>query len=108
MICFWDDISSRPEFREETKIGSHLGSRTKSTTFLVLITAIGLATAFGAQSVQDQKQKDQKDSPVSVRFTDVRQSAGITFLQDSTQTEEKYYPETMGPAWPGLTMTRTV
>jgi hypothetical protein len=25
-----------------------------------------------------------------VRFTDIRKQAGITFLQDSTQTEEKY------------------
>ncbi|PYV62543.1 MAG: CRTAC1 family protein, partial [Acidobacteria bacterium] len=34
-------------------------------------------------------------------YTDVRQAAGITFQQDSTQTEEKYYLETMGTgvAW---------
>jgi hypothetical protein len=39
----------------------------------------------------------------------VRKEAGITFLQDATQTEEKYYLETMGhgsrlarlrPRWP--------
>src|SRR5437763_7597803 len=36
------------------------------------------------------------ESRVPVRYTDIRQSAGITFLQDSTQTEEKYYLETMG------------
>jgi len=36
-----------------------------------------------------------------VRYTDVRESAKITFQQDSTQTEEKYYLETMGTgvAW---------
>jgi FG-GAP-like repeat/ASPIC and UnbV len=36
-----------------------------------------------------------------VPYTDVRKSAGITFLQDATQTEEKYYLETMGTgvAW---------
>jgi hypothetical protein len=33
---------------------------------------------------------------VSVHFTDIRKSAGITFQQDSTQTDEKYYLETMG------------
>ena len=40
-------------------------------------------------------------TPITVRYTDIRQSAGITFLQDSTQTEEKYYLETMGTgvAW---------
>jgi hypothetical protein len=44
---------------------------------------------------------NSQDSRVSVRYTDVRKEAGITFLQDSTQTEEKYYLETMGTgvAW---------
>jgi len=32
----------------------------------------------------------------SVRFKDIRMSAGISFVQDATQTEEKYYLETMG------------
>src|SRR5204862_383286 len=38
---------------------------------------------------------------ISVRFTDIRPSTGITFRQDSTQTDEKYYLETMGTgvAW---------
>ena len=39
----------------------------------------------------------EKPEPgVPVRFTDIRKAAGITFLQDSTQTEQKYYLETMG------------
>src|SRR5579862_2720385 len=33
---------------------------------------------------------------VPVHFTDIRKQAGITFQQDSTQTDEKYYLETMG------------
>ena len=36
------------------------------------------------------------DAPITVRYTDIRKAAGITFLQDSTQTDEKYYLETMG------------
>ena len=36
------------------------------------------------------------DSPIPVHYTDVRESAKITFQQDSTQTDEKYYLETMG------------
>ena len=36
------------------------------------------------------------DAPITVRYTDVRKAAGITFFQDSTQTDEKYYLETMG------------
>jgi enediyne biosynthesis protein E4 len=41
------------------------------------------------------------DAQVAVRYTDIRKSAGITFVQDSTQTDEKYYLETMGTgvAW---------
>jgi len=41
------------------------------------------------------------DSPVTVRFTDIRPSTGITFQQDATATNEKYYLETMGTgvAW---------
>ncbi|HTT19319.1 MAG TPA: CRTAC1 family protein [Candidatus Sulfotelmatobacter sp.] len=40
-------------------------------------------------------------SPIPVRYTDVREAAKITFQQDSTQTDEKYYLETMGTgvAW---------
>ncbi len=33
---------------------------------------------------------------IPVRFTDVAREAGITFHQDATATEEKYYLETMG------------
>jgi len=42
-----------------------------------------------------------QDSRITVHYTDIRQSAGITFRQDSTQTDEKYYLETMGTgvAW---------
>src|ERR1700733_7748049 len=36
------------------------------------------------------------NAPISVRFTDIRKSAGVTFVQDSTETNEKYYLETMG------------
>src|SRR4029077_18106663 len=35
-------------------------------------------------------------APIPVRYTDIRKSAGITFLQDNTRSEEKYYLETMG------------
>jgi hypothetical protein len=41
------------------------------------------------------------EAVIPVRYTDVRESAKINFQQDSTQTEEKYYLETMGTgvAW---------
>ena len=40
-------------------------------------------------------------SAIAVTFTEVIKSSGITFKQDSTQTEEKYYLDTMGTgvAW---------
>ena len=36
------------------------------------------------------------DTAIPVHYTDVRKAAGITFVQDSTQTDQKYYLETMG------------
>jgi hypothetical protein len=33
---------------------------------------------------------------IPVHFTDIRKFAGIAFMQDSTESEEKYYLETMG------------
>ena len=43
----------------------------------------------------------KRERATTVRFSDIRASAGITFLQDSTQSPEKYYLETMGTgvAW---------
>ncbi len=40
-------------------------------------------------------------TPIAVRFTDIHKAAGITFLQDGTQSDQKYYLETMGTgvAW---------
>ncbi|HKF45972.1 MAG TPA: CRTAC1 family protein [Terracidiphilus sp.] len=48
-----------------------------------------------------QQAPKSHDSSIPVRFTDIRKSAGITFVQDSTETDEKYYLETMGTgvAW---------
>ena len=53
------------------------------------------AAVFAAQSSKSP------DASIPVRYTDVRENAKITFQQDSTQTEEKYYLETMGTgvAW---------
>ncbi len=55
------------------------------------MTLVAASVASGA--AQDGK---ANNAPITVRYTDVRKAAGITFLQDSTQTEEKYYLETMG------------
>ena len=65
-----------------------------------LLTAFALQAPTG--SVLGQADKNAKPSAPApapatpVRFTDIRKSAGITFVQDSTQSDEKYYLETMG------------
>jgi hypothetical protein len=47
-------------------------------------------TALNGQTLKAQ------EATIPVRFTDVREKAGITFQQDATGTDEKYYLETMG------------
>jgi len=66
---------------------------------ILALTAVVVVT-FHQQALAEQTPKAQ-DSRISVRYTDVRKEAGITFLEDSTQSEEKYYLETMGTgvAW---------
>jgi len=44
---------------------------------------------------------------IPVTFADIGKAAGLTFKQDSTATDQKYYLETMGTVSPGSTMTRT-
>jgi enediyne biosynthesis protein E4 len=65
---------------------------------LLLLAMSGESGFNGARAQQTAK---PANSRVSVHFTDIRKSAGITFQQDSTQTDEKYYLETMGTgvAW---------
>ena len=77
----------------KSKTGSGLGLGTKCSAILALSPVVGIAmqrTALAGQA------SGKQDSPVTVRYTDVRPAAGITFLQDGTATEEKYYFETMG------------
>jgi hypothetical protein len=69
--------------------------------FGAAIAPIAVLAVSGFQLVLPQEPAKMPAPPISVRFTDIRKAAGITFLQDSTQTEEKYYLETMGTgvAW---------
>jgi enediyne biosynthesis protein E4 len=56
-----------------------------------------LMTVVAASSPAGDSQTGKTpDAPVAVHYTDVRKAAGITFVQDSTQSDEKYYLETMG------------
>src|SRR5438270_806118 len=84
-----------------------MGTRIKYLPPIVLCAAAALAFLFtGSTAVQAplmaaQLAKTQDTPAIPVRYTDVREAAKITFQQDSTQTEEKYYLETMGTgvAW---------
>lgn len=63
--------------------------------------ALALSPATSIGSGQQSGKSAVAAQPSTVRFTDITKSAGIDFVQDSTQTEEKYYLETMGTgvAW---------
>jgi hypothetical protein len=65
---------------------------------LTLAFSSGLALHSRVLAAQSSK---APESAIPVHYTDVRESAKITFQQDSTQTDEKYYLETMGTgvAW---------
>ena len=63
---------------------------------------VGFGIVLGAMvSARVVSAQEKSEPTIPVRYTDVRESAKITFQQDSTQTEEKYYLETMGTgvAW---------
>jgi hypothetical protein len=68
------------------------GQRLAAPCVALLVLGVSLARS---QQIPAPTPK-AKESPIVVHFTDVRQAAGINFLQDSTQTDEKYYLETMG------------
>ena len=61
----------------------------------ILALAISISSCIHARAFAASAATEQ-ESRIPVRYTDVRESAKITFQQDSTQTEEKYYLETMG------------
>src|SRR5690349_1980859 len=78
--------------------GPVLSIPSKFAAIFAFATLLGTATHLLLFAAQVPK---PLQSAIPVRYTDVRKEAGITFLQDATQTEEKYYLETMGTgvAW---------
>jgi enediyne biosynthesis protein E4 len=83
-----------------------MGTRIKYQRPSVLRVAAALALLFTSSNIQPalkaaQLAKTQDTPAIPVHYTDVREPAKITFQQDSTQTEQKYYLETMGTgvAW---------
>jgi enediyne biosynthesis protein E4 len=79
------------------KTGRGWGFRKK--TLAVVAATLGLGTAIFLKAGTHAEK--QQEPAIPAHFTDIRKAAGITFQQDSTQTEEKLYLETMGTgvAW---------
>jgi hypothetical protein len=65
-------------------------------TITAILLLLAMSGDSGFKNARAQQAAKPANSPVSVHFTDIRKSAGITFQQDSTQTDEKFYLETMG------------
>jgi hypothetical protein len=65
-----------------------------------LLAAIGLCASIGMMAQQPSKSVPP-EAAISIHYTDIHKAAGLTFVQDGTQSEEKYYLETMGSgvAW---------
>lgn len=63
--------------------------------FLILFLSAIVLLAIHMTALNGQTLRAQ-EATIPVRFTDVREKAGITFRQDATSTDEKYYLETMG------------
>ncbi len=86
-------------------VGSR-GLRDGSPAFTLLVGCVpvllfAMTGLTGIVKTGAQQRANVQAAPIGVRFTDIRQAAGITFVQDSTETDEKYYLETMGTgvAW---------
>ncbi len=84
----------------DPKSGRYIGKRWHAVA-IVAAFALLAATRGNPQAPAPAVPSRIKEASIPVHFTDIRKSAGITFLQDSTATEEKYYLETMGTgvAW---------
>jgi hypothetical protein len=81
------EMLKSPKTRPNRRLRAQLLSA--SAFIAITVPALNLTTLI-AQSPKTQ------EAPIPVRFTDIREKAGITFLQDGTATEDKNYLETMG------------
>jgi enediyne biosynthesis protein E4 len=68
----------------------------KSLRFIISCTCFVIFAELGFVTPGKAAGPFKPDAPLTVRYKDVRQAAKITFRQDSTQTDQKYYLETMG------------
>jgi len=71
----------------ESRIGGNRGVQSKPRAVFAFRLTFFLGLYLSVLSGQTSK---TQNAPILVHFTDVREKAGITFLQDATATEEKY------------------
>jgi enediyne biosynthesis protein E4 len=75
-------------------------SKHPAASRLVRLGVLALLAAAAGVGVLERSGAEQSPASaapgVPVRFTNIRSSAGINFLQDSTDSAQKYYLETMG------------
>ena len=76
----------------------HLRSHVAASAALALCLA---SFAPSQQATSPQATAPKISGAIPVHFTDIRKAAGITWKQDSTESDQKYYLETMGTgvAW---------
>jgi enediyne biosynthesis protein E4 len=88
------------EIAWRNRIGVESRSRLRIFRDLLLILIAVILMIGGARGPTQIAAAQQPAKPsnvtIPVRFTDIRKSAGITFVQDSTGSDQKYYLETMG------------
>ncbi len=89
--------------RKDLSGSAFVGAASACAAILALAAAVSTlsvqnpATTQHAQAATKAKPKSDSTSPaIPVKYVDVLAQSGITFVQDSTQTDEKYYLETMG------------
>ncbi len=76
-------------------------ARTKTPALVFLIVLISAVLLMLRQAIASTRRAIPPSTGIPVVFRDVAGAAGLKFKQDATQTEEKYYLETMGTgvAW---------
>jgi hypothetical protein len=93
-------VTKRDAYQNTINRWTHVPMTGKPIAFVIRWAAVlllGLAINVpGHGQTAVTKDSSTPKSSTSVHYTDVRDNAKISFLQDSTQTEEKYYLETMG------------
>src|SRR5579864_4486498 len=63
---------------------------------LALIVLFFTCGLLGLHLLMAQPLQSPRNISIPVRYTDIAKAAGLTFKQDATATEQKYYLETMG------------